>query len=245
MALHLGSGAIAALYLGATEVTKAYLGSTVVLEPAAGGAVDVVDASPTTQQGSGTSINTTYTAGAGSNRMVVIMGVNFNGSGPGTLSATMGGQAFTVEGTIAHVGGFEGMFLAVIREADIPSGSQTVTLTSTTSDSLGFSVFTIENAHQSNAIVYAAAGDNGNVATDDITPTAADSLIVGAATDSSTGASLAWSATLADYGTTLAVNGTQDFLAGQASGLAASAQTCTYTGFVQRYFIQLAAFEPA
>lgn len=190
-----------------------------------------------------------YTAPAGSNRklIVVIHEVHEGGRELGDRTCAWGGESMTqllVQGENNTAYGYEITWIYEIKEADFPSGATgdiVSTMVSGTASRQTISAFTIENANQVTAPVVESVG--GFSYTDDITPSAADSLIIGVATSANNTADADWSAGLTLVGRQL--TGTSTVLIGDKTQQAASSLTCTADYASGRGIIELVSFAPA
>ncbi|MBG6211784.1 hypothetical protein IWQ49_006475 [Labrenzia sp. EL_126] len=212
------------------------------------GAAAIVEAAPKPFPGAfGNTATTSFTAAAGSNRMVGLKAKVFNSAADlTTLSAHMGSQPFekVVEHLYTPNNDLAAIF--VIREADIPAGSQTITITNDAGTAVAITghIFTLENVHQTNAIVSESTASNS----DDIAIAADGSVVLGFCYDSETSDSIAWAVGLTDFGPEYTnAQATEKSLVGFAEGVntAASPLACAFNGATQRHAMLLAVFEPA
>jgi len=173
------------------------------------GNITVLEGAPISAAGTGTSAATTFMAAAGSNRMVILAAHTFEVGTDPVLSADMGGQAFALIGSQLHGGTttYEQTAFFAIKEADIPTGSQTVTLSSATpANAIGFQLFTIGGADQVATPAFSAAPSAG-ARSHNIIPSADNSLVVAIAWESTGNRTYAFTGATA-YGPSLTINNT-------------------------------------
>jgi len=171
--------------------------------------VSLIDALPTSAQGSGTSISASYTAPSGVDRLVILAAHTFEAGVDPVLSASMGGQSMVALGAQLHGGGttFEQTAFFMLRGADIPAGVQSVELSSPTPvAAMGFEVFTVEGASQSLLPVFVSdPGTATSLIT--VSPGVAGSFIVAMAFESVGGRLYSWTGAT-EYGPALTIAGT-------------------------------------
>lgn len=224
--------------------------------PSGATAPSIVDATASgVDSDSATSVTVSgYTHGAGTNRKVIVVAGGFINPITGiTLSATYGGTAMEEVATV-QTGTFERFSMFQILEANLPgggSGDVVVTASSTVSD-LGAAVFTIKDAEQV-AVASMDTPTTAGAASGSITPSAANSLVIGLGHGSISASGANWSAGLTRYAVDLAPGAgsfpyaggsdTSTILIGQAEQ-GASSLTCTHDMSSGRPGLILAAFQP-
>ena len=216
----------------------------------ASGAPSIVEAAytSTVSNGATTLTESAWAHGAGSDRKVIVIGAGATQLNSITMSCTYGGTAMEQMSTV-QTNTYERVYMWQALETDFPgggSGDVVLTASSSIPNGVGMAIFTIQDVEQVALASMDTPQTSSSSTSDTITPSAADSLVIGVGLNSSQAGTRGWTAGLTDYGGNLNFGSspTAKMIFGEAEQ-GNSLITCTNDHSGGRSSSIVASFQPA